>query len=75
MNELFCGCLSLKILPDISKWNMNNVINICGMFSRCSSLEELPDISKWKINNFINLSLIEIICKNIFIYFTKIIRY
>ena len=38
---------SLSSLPDISKWNTNNVNN---MFNNCSSLTSLSDISNWNIN-------------------------
>ena len=36
---IFYNCLSLKSLPDVSKWNINNVININLMFYNCSSLK------------------------------------
>ena len=39
-------CSSLLSLPDISKWNINSVTDMSGMFSYCSSLKSLPDISK-----------------------------
>ena len=42
---------SLFSLPDISKWNTNNVTNMRYMFYNCSSLSSLPDISKWNTNN------------------------
>ena len=29
---MFCGCISLKSLPDISNWNVKNVNNIKCMF-------------------------------------------
>ena len=51
---MFLGCESLTILPDISKWDISNVIDIASIFQSCSSLNYLPDISKWntsKINN------------------------
>ena len=32
MSYLFCECKSLKFLPDISKWDTKNVINISSMF-------------------------------------------
>ena len=32
MRFLFAGCSSLKELPDISKWNLSNAINIRGLF-------------------------------------------
>ena len=47
MGFLFCYCYSLEFLPDISKWNTNNVKNISGIFAECSSLKTLPDLSKW----------------------------
>ena len=40
----------MKSLPDISKWNINNVTDMSGLFSECSSLEFLPNISKWNIS-------------------------
>ena len=51
MHKMFSECSSLISLPDISKWNTNNVTDMNGMFSRCSSLKSLPDISKWNTNN------------------------
>ena len=50
MSEIFEECSSLSSLPDISKWNTNNVIDMSWMFNDCSSLSSLPDISKW--NNY-----------------------
>ena len=47
MSYLFFGCSSLKSLPDISKWNINNVTDMHALFTKCSSLSSLPDISKW----------------------------
>ena len=49
MNSMFSDCLflsSLKSLPNISKWNINKVIDMSDMFDNCSSLKSLPDISK-----------------------------
>ena len=56
MSHMFDGCSSLLSLPDISKWNTNNVIYMEDMFYKCSSLSSLPDISKWNTNNVINVS-------------------
>ena len=47
---------SLTILPDISNWDTDNVINMSYMFCKCSSLVSLPDISKWKTNKVTNMS-------------------
>ena len=46
MSNMFSGCKSLSSLPDISKWNINNVKNMSFMFEGCKSLSSLPDISK-----------------------------
>jgi len=52
---LFAGCSSLKILPDISKWDLSNVKNISFLFHKCSSLKELKiiNINKKKRKNYI----------------------
>ena len=41
----------LNKLPDISKWETNNVENISYLFHNCSKLSFMPDISKWNLNN------------------------
>ena len=43
ISYLFYGCLSLKELPDISKWNTANVRTMEYLFYVCNSLKELPD--------------------------------
>ena len=43
MSWMFCGCSSLVSLPDISKWNINKVINMRNMFWGCKLLKSLPD--------------------------------
>ena len=47
MYNMFEGCKSLISLPDISKWDTSNVIDIGGIFKGCESLISLPDVSKW----------------------------
>ena len=44
MRNLFYNCSSLSSLPDLSKWNTNNVNDMSDMFSFCESLLSLPDI-------------------------------
>ena len=56
MSYMFSGCISLKSLPDISKWNTKNVTNISYMFYGCQSLKSLPDISKWNTSNILKMS-------------------
>ena len=65
MSYMFYGCSSLKELPDISKWNTNNVQNLNSIFGNCSSLIFIPDISKWKFNNKININNIFKGCKSL----------
>jgi len=36
MHEMFCGCESLKSLPNISKWNIKNVKEKSSMFKYCN---------------------------------------
>ena len=48
---MFFLCKSLKSLPDISKWNTSNMINISYLFCECISLDKLPNISKWTTTN------------------------
>ena len=56
LTGLFYDCSSLISLPDISKWNINNVTNINNMFHNCLSLISLPDISKWNVNNVTDIN-------------------
>ena len=62
MSYIFDNCSSLISLPDISKWNTNNVNTLIGIFSGCLSLITLPDISKWNTNNVKNMSYLFCIC-------------
>ena len=38
MIGMFAGCSSLSSLPDISKWNTNNAINMRYMFYGCLNI-------------------------------------
>ena len=52
INKLtFCGLKKLESLPDISKWNMKNCVNLSSMFEGCENLRSLPDLSKWNTQN------------------------
>ena len=39
---MFHGCSSLLSLPDISKWNTNNVTKMFGMFDNCNPSLIIP---------------------------------
>ncbi len=51
MRYMFFGCSSLISLPNISKWNIDNVTIMTYIFGKCTSLKKLPDISKWNVSN------------------------
>ena len=44
MSSMFNSCKSLSYLPDILKWNINNITDMSFMFYGCLSLLNLPDI-------------------------------
>ena len=56
MSEMFCNCISLTSLPDISKWSTDNMIDMSRIFINCYSLLSLPDISKRNTNNVNNMN-------------------
>ena len=67
-NSLFSYTIiksNLISLPDISKWDTFNVINMSGMFQDCSSLLSLPDISKWNTSNVSDMSSMFSGCKSL----------
>ena len=51
---MFYECKSLTYLPDISKWNTNNVTNMENIFYECWRLENKPKISKQNEKYYIN---------------------
>ena len=65
MSYMFNNCEKLSSLPDISKWNINNVNDMRGMFYNCISLSSLPDISKWNTNNVNDMSYMFSYCSSI----------
>jgi len=44
IENLFNDCLSLVTLPNIYKWNTNNIESIKNLFEDCCSLLIIPDI-------------------------------
>ena len=57
MSWMFRDCTSIISLPDISKWNISNVINTIGMFNNFDSLISFIDISKWNFSNNKNITM------------------
>ena len=64
MSYMFSDCDCLLSLPDISKLNTKNVIDMNHMFYFCESLESL-DISKWDTKNVTNMSYMFSYCKSL----------
>ena len=64
---MFYGCSSLISLPDISKWNTQNIINLNSIFENCSLLTFIPNISAWKLNNVIEINNIFKGCNSLLI--------
>ena len=57
MKNLFQFCnFSLIKFPDISKWNIEKVRNMSGLFSFGSFKDELPAISNWNTKNVTDIS-------------------
>ena len=48
MSGMFAYCNNLTSLPDISKWNTNNVSYINGMFFCCNKIQLIPKFSTKK---------------------------
>ena len=44
MNGLFYKCSNLISLPDISKWNTENITNVYQSFDECISLLVIPHL-------------------------------
>ena len=51
MSSMFYRCIQLSSLPDISKWNTNNVTDMNFMFNGCEKLSSLPKLKKKDIYN------------------------
>ena len=64
LSSIFSNCLSLSSLPDISKWNTNNVNDIYEMLRNCISLSSLPDITKWNTNKIRDMENMNLNCYN-----------
>ena len=51
MSYMFNDCTSLSSLPDISKWNINNVTDMSYIHRNCISLLNLSDIPSFFIRD------------------------
>ena len=62
---MFCECISIISLPDISSWNVSNVEDMSSLFYNCKSLTTIPDISKWNLVNIDDISYMFYGCANL----------
>ena len=58
-------CINLESLPDISKWNTENVTSMNALFFNCSNLKSLPDISKWNTHKVIDMGCLFYSCSSL----------
>ena len=65
LKEMFCNCELLTSLPDLSKWNTDNVVDMSSMFYNCKSLSSLPDISEWNTKNVRDMNNIFSNCESL----------
>ena len=56
MAGIFSNCQKIKSLPDISYWELKNVVDINNISNGCWDLSSLPDIPKWNTSNINNMS-------------------
>ena len=60
MSYMFAECKSLEEVPDLSKWNTENVKEMKDMFIYCDNLEEIPNINIPAIHgNVINVAALK----------------
>jgi surface protein len=45
VSYLFNECINLKYLPNLSKWNLRNVVKNEYMFDECKSLKSQPELN------------------------------
>ena len=65
MSYMLYDCYSLKELPDIYKWKVENLINASYMFYGCSSLFTIPELSKWNPKNIIDVGHMFYVCSSL----------
>ena len=60
---MFTHC-PISEIPDISKWDVSNILNMSYMFSGCIKLTAFPNIFNWEIKNHANMRGIFYNCIN-----------
>ena len=75
LSYAFCNCSSLKVLPDISKWNVSKVISMNYLFYK-TNLKKKPNLTNWNVKNLVSAlqlydgydSLFDLFGRSIFSY-------
>ena len=65
MSKIFSNCKSLFSLPDISKWNTNNIKSFYCLFFKCFLLKYIPNISIWNTSNVTNMGFLFSYCSSL----------
>ena len=56
MRAMFCKCINLKEMPEMSKWDTKNVKDMSLLFNGCISIENLSKFPTWNTQNVEDMS-------------------
>ena len=56
---------SLEEIPDISKWNTEQIEDMHFLFRECSRIKSLPDISNWNTIKIKDINEMFLGCSNL----------
>ena len=56
MQYMFCNCIELDTLKDLSNWKTEKLEYMNNMFENCKKMRELPGVSGWNIKNVQDMS-------------------
>ena len=65
---MFSKCHRLINLPDISKWDTQNVYDMSHMFEECNCLENINEIFIWNTKNVINMQNMFYNCSSLIMF-------
>ena len=65
MSGLFEGCISLKSVSALKKWDTSNVKSTKGMFDSCISLLDISPLSNWDVSNIESMNKMFYSCESI----------
>ena len=65
MKGMFYQCDLLEELPDLDKFDTNQIYDMSYLFYECSSLKSLPDLSRWDTSNVVNMECMFYECSSL----------